>query len=49
MVIVFQQKQKTILPLKNKKKSCVIEEAKTKYFFATTINQYKYQLTVASC
>ena len=30
------------------KKSCVIGEIKTK-FFATTINWYKYQFTVASC
>ena len=29
------------------KKSCVIGEAKTK-FFTTTVNQYKYQLTVPS-
>ena len=47
MVTIFQQKKKTILPLKNQK-SYVIGEAKTK-FFATTVNWYKYQLTVANC
>ena len=55
MIIVFQQQQKN----KNKKNkklfyhqrtknSCVIREAKVK-LFATTVNWYKYQLTVASC
>ena len=43
MVIVFQQK--TILP---PKKKSVIGEAEAK-FFATIVNWYKYQLTVASC
>ena len=45
MVIIFQQK--TILPPTNKK-SCVIGEAKT-HFFTTTVNWYKYQLTITSC
>ena len=49
MVIAFQQqkKKKTILPPKNQK-SCVIGEVKVKVkIFVTTVNQYKYQLTVA--
>ena len=47
MVIVFQQK--TILPIKNKKKKAfIIGEAKA-IFFAITVNWYKYQLTVTSC
>ena len=46
MVIVFQQKK--IFYDQRTKKSCVIGEAKTK-FFATTVNWYKYQLTVVSC
>ena len=46
MVIVFQQKK--IFYDQKTKKSCVIGEAKTK-FFATTVNWYKYQLTVVSC
>ena len=33
---------------KEPKKQCVIGEIKTK-FFATTVNWYKFQLTVASC
>ena len=40
----YFSKKKTILPPENKK-SCVIEEVKTK-FFATTVNWYKTQLTV---
>ena len=44
MLIVFQQQKK----YKIKNKSCVIGEVKTKVF-ATTVNWYKYQLTVASC
>ena len=48
MMIVFQQqKKKTILPPKNQKIMC-IGEAKAK-FFATTVNWYKYQLTVVNC
>ena len=48
MVIVFQQKKKKLFYHQRTKKSCVIGEVKAK-FFATTINWYKYQLTVASC
>ena len=40
--------KKTILPPKNKKKSCVIGEVKAK-FFATIVNWYKCQLSVVSC
>ena len=47
MVIVFQQKKKKkkkIFYHQRTKKSCVIEETKTKTkFFATTVNWYKYQ------
>ena len=46
MLIVFQPK-KTILSPMNQK-TCVIGETKAK-LFATTLNQYKYQLTVTSC
>ena len=46
MMIVFQQKKKNYY--QKAKKSCVIGEVKAN-FFATTVNQYKYQLTVASC
>ena len=51
MVIVFQQKKKKKLFYHQRtKKSCVIEETKTKTkFFATTVNWYKYQLTIKSC
>ena len=45
-MIVFQQKN--YFTTKEQKKSCVIGETKTK-FFATTVNQYKYQLTLANC
>ena len=45
--ILVKKKKKTILPLKNKKKSCVIGEAKAN-FFTITVNQYKYLMTVAS-
>ena len=50
MMIVFQPhtKKKKKNYHKRTKKSCVIGEDKTK-FFATTVNWYKYQLTVASC
>ena len=52
MVIVFQlpkkKKKKTILPPKNQKNHVLLEKLKAK-FFATTVNQYKYQLTVVSC
>ena len=44
MLIVFQQKKKKNYFIS--KKPSVIGEGKAK-FFATTINQYKYQLTVA--
>ena len=49
MVIAFQQKKKKRLFYHQRiKKSCVIGEVKVKVkIFATTINQYKYQLTVA--
>ena len=46
MVIIFQQKK--LFYHQRTKNSCVIRETKTK-FFATTVNWYKYQLTVASC
>ena len=47
MVIVFQQKKKkNYFTNKELKKSCVIGEAKIK-FFATIVNWYKYQLTIA--
>ena len=46
-MIVFQQR-KNYFTTKKTKKSCVIGEIKTK-FFTTTVNWYKYQLTVASC
>ena len=52
MVIVFQQqkKKKKLFYHQRTKKSCVIEETKTKTkFFATTVNWYKYQLTIKSC
>ena len=51
MVIVFQQqkkKKKKKFTSKEPKKSCVIIEVKAK-FVSTTIDWYKYQLTVASC
>ena len=49
MVIVFQQKKKkNYFTTKEPKKSCVIEETKTK-FSATAVNWYKYWLTIASC
>ena len=44
-MIVFQKKK--LFYHQRTKKSCVIEKTKTK-IFATTISQYKYQLTVAS-
>ena len=49
MVIVFQlkKKKKKLFYYQRTKKISIIEETKTK-FFATTINWYKYQLTVAS-
>ena len=48
MVIVFQQpKKKKLFYYERTKKSCVIGEVKSK-LFATTVNWYKYQLTVAS-
>ena len=47
MVIECQQKKKKKNYFRTKK-SCVIREAKTK-FFETTVHWYKYQLTVASC
>ena len=45
MLIVFQQKKKK-KDYFISKKPFVIGEGKAK-FFATTINQYKYQLTIA--
>ena len=45
MMIVFQPKKKKLFYHQRTKKLCVIEETKTK-FFATIVNQYKYQLTV---
>ena len=48
MVLLFQQKKKKKQFYHQRtKKSCVIGEAKTK-FFATIVNWYKYQLTVTS-
>ena len=47
MVIVFQPKKKKLFYHQRTKKSYVIGEAKAK-FFVTTVNWYKYQLTVAS-
>ena len=47
MVIVFQQKN-YFTNKKQKKKACIIGEAKA-IFFAITVNWYKYQLTVTSC
>ena len=46
--ILAKKKKKKLLCHQRTKKSCVIGEVKAK-FFATTVNQYKYQLTVASC
>ena len=51
MVIVFQhkkKKKKNYFTTKEPKKSCVIEETKTK-FSAAAVNWYKYWLTIASC
>ena len=51
MVIVFQQqkkKKKKLFYNQRTNKTCVIGEAKAK-FFATIVNWYKYQLTVTSC
>ena len=52
MVIVFQQKKKKkkkrLFYHQRTKKSCVVRETKAK-FFGTTVNLYKYRLTVASC
>ena len=51
IVIVFQQqkkKKKKLFYHQITKKSYVIEEAKAK-FFTTTVNWYKYQLTVVCC
>ena len=48
MVIVFQQKKKKLFYNQRTNKTCVIGETKAK-FFATIVNWYKYQLTVASC
>ena len=45
-MIVFQQQKKK--NHQRTKKLCVIGETEVK-FFATTINWYKYQLTIASC
>ena len=52
MVIAFQQKKKKkkkrLFYHQRIKKSCVIGEVKVKVkIFVTTVNQYKYQLTVA--
>ena len=47
MVIVFQPK-KNYFTTNEPKKSCVVIEVKAK-FVSTTIDQYKYQLIVASC
>ena len=49
-MIIFEQKKKkkNYFTNKEQKKSCVIGEAKIK-FFVTTLNWYKYQLTTASC
>ena len=47
MVIVFQCKKKIVYHQRTKK-SCVTGKAKAK-IFATIVNWYKYQLTVASC
>ena len=47
MVIVFQPKKEKPFYYQRTKKSCVIGKVKTK-FFATIVNWYKYQLTVAS-
>ena len=47
MVIAFQQKNNFTIK-KQKKKLCVIGEAKTK-LFVTILNWYKYWLTIASC
>ena len=49
MVIAFQQQKKKKLFYRQRiKKSCVIGEVKVKVkIFVTTVNQYKYQLTVA--
>ena len=47
MMIVFQQKKRKLFYHQRTKKSCVIGQAKTK-FFATIVNWYKYQLTVAN-
>ena len=49
MVIVFQPKKKKKLFFHQRtKKSYVIRKVKVK-FFATTVNWYKYQLTITSC
>ena len=46
MVIVFQKKN--YLTTEEQKNTCVIGKVKAK-FFTTTVNWYKYQLTVISC
>ena len=46
--ILAKKNKKNLFYHQRTKKSGVIGEIKTK-FFATTINWYKYQFTVASC
>ena len=51
LVILFQpkkKKKKNLFYHQRTKKSYVIGEAKAK-FFATIVNWYKYQSTIASC
>ena len=47
MIIVYFSKKKLFYQQRTKK-SYVIGKVKVK-FFTITVNQYKYQLTVASC
>ena len=48
LIVFYKQKKKKLFYHQKTQKPCVIGEAKFK-FFATTVNWYKYQLTVVSC
>ena len=48
LIVFYQQKKKKLFYHQRTQKPCVIGEAKSN-FFATTVNWYKYQLTVVSC
>ena len=48
VIVLYPENKNKLFYHERTKKSCVIGEGKAK-FFEPLVNQYKYQLTVASC